>query len=231
MARSGSGLRGDLWLHLYAVVEGVPSWWRPPAQGVGGRPVFLQHVEPFRLLASSVVSPPIRTPATLAQHHDAIASCLDARSMLPFPFDASLPESDLRPWLEANADAIQAALVALQGSVEMTVRLVRLESGGPTTSVAATLRAFAERLVERAALPQWRYSACGSGVSLGATLAFLVPRGEVQDFLARIAPLASRAAGLAVVPGGPWPAYSFAPSLGVERRAAMDEFAPVARAG
>jgi hypothetical protein len=97
--------------------------------------------------------------------------------------------------------------------------------------VAAILRAFAERLVERAALPQWRYTACGSGVSLGATLAFLVPRGEVQEFLARIAPLASRAAGLAVVPGGPWPAYSFAPSLSAERGAAVHEFVPVARAG
>src|SRR5262249_683490 len=33
------------------------------------------------------------------------------------------------------------------------------------------------------------------------------------DFLARIAPVASRAVGVAVVPTGPWPAYSFVPAF------------------
>jgi hypothetical protein len=45
-------------------------------------------------------------------------------------------------------------------------------------------------------------------------VAFLVPRLEVPDFLTRIAPIASRASGVAVVPTGPWPAYSFVPTLG-----------------
>jgi hypothetical protein len=49
-----------------------------------------------------------------------------------------------------------------------------------------------------------------------ASVAFLVERGELTAFLARIAPVAARAAGVAVVPTGPWPAYSFAPAL--ERR-------------
>jgi hypothetical protein len=44
-----------------------------------------------------------------------------------------------------------------------------------------------------------------------ASVAFLLPRAELADFLARIAPVASRAVGVAVVPTGPWPAYSFVP--------------------
>src|SRR5207253_2173220 len=47
-------------------------------------------------------------------------------------------------------------------------------------------------------------------------------RAEVDGFLARIAPIASRAAGIAVVPTGPWPPYSFVPSF--------DRF-PLARLG
>jgi hypothetical protein len=113
----------------------------------------------------------------------------------------------------------------------MTVRLVRLEPGPAGTSAAASLRAFAERLVERAGLARWRYVPCGSGVNLGATLAFLVPRGDVQEFLARIAPLACRAAGLAVVPSGPWPPWSFAPALEVGSWRGMAARLPVARAG
>jgi hypothetical protein len=55
-----------------------------------------------------------------------------------------------------------------------------------------------------------------------AALAFLVPRGEVPAFLARIAPVASHADGVAVVPTGPWAPYSFVPDLGR---------VPLARAG
>jgi hypothetical protein len=35
----------------------------------------------------------------------------------------------------------------------------------------------------------------------------------MDAFLTRIAPIASRAAGIAVVPTGPWPAYSFVPAF------------------
>ena len=54
---------------------------------------------------------------------------------------------------------------------------------------------------------QWR------ALAIAASVAFLVPRAEVPALLARIAPIASRAVGVAVVPTGPWPAYSFVPVL------------------
>lgn len=231
MARNGSGLHDDLALHLYAIVEGLPPWWRPPSQGVGGRPVLAWHVENLSVIASPLAFPLTCTTATLAQHHDMIAALLDAGNVLPVPFDAPLPEAELPIWLEEHWGAIAAALRDVRDSVEMTVRLVRLEPGAPGTSAAASLRAFAERLIERAAVAPWRYLPSGRGVSLGATLAFLVRRGEVQEFLSRIAPLASRAAGLAVVPSGPWPPWSFAPPLEVGSRRCVPELVPVARAG
>ena len=45
------------------------------------------------------------------------------------------------------------------------------------------------------------------------SVAFLVPRPDLTGFLSRIAPVASRAVGVAVVPTGPWPPYSFVPPL------------------
>jgi hypothetical protein len=75
------------------------------------------------------------------------------------------------------------------------------------------LQAVAEALVERAALPQWRYRPSGSTGNVATTVAFLVPRTDLTGFLARIAPVASHAAGIAVVPTGPWAPYSFVPEL------------------
>jgi hypothetical protein len=66
-------------------------------------------------------------------------------------------------------------------------------------------------------LLEWRYRPSGSAGNVAASLAFLVPRGEVAGLLARIAPIASHAAGIAVVPTGPWPPYSFVPALGRTR--------------
>src|SRR5256886_11479907 len=84
-----------------------------------------------------------------------------------------------------------------------------------TTLFRSHLRSLAERLIERAALPHWRYRPAANPTNVAASLSFLVPRDEVPAFLARIAPVASRAAGLAVVPTGPAPAHSLvsAPEL------------------
>jgi hypothetical protein len=97
----------------------------------------------------------------------------------------------------------------------MSVKLLRLDSGleqqgGPGEG---ELRALAEQLVDRAGIEQWRYRPAGSGGNVVASVAFLLPRAELAEFLARIAPIASRALGVAVVPTGPWPAYSFVPTF------------------
>src|SRR5947208_10314674 len=95
----------------------------------------------------------------------------------------------------------------------MTVRLLRLDAGvdGPH------LRSLAERLIERAALPHWRYRPAANPTNVAASLSFLFPRAEVPAFLARFAPVASRAAGLAVAPTGPAPRYSLSSARGPSR--------------
>jgi hypothetical protein len=104
----------------------------------------------------------------------------------------------------------------------MTVKLLRLDgpmpthrdrARGPAGPVNGPLQSLADSLVERAALPQWRRQPSGSGGNVADAITFLVPRPELPAFLARIAPVASHAVGVAVVPTGPWPPYSFVPEF------------------
>jgi len=110
--------------------------------------------------------------------------------------------------------------------VEMSVKLLRLDRAidqqlartRPTERSDAPpgeheLRALAEALVERAGLPKWGYRPSGSGGNVVGSVVFLVPRLDLTAFLSRIAPIASHAVGVAVVPTGPWPPYSFVPPL------------------
>lgn len=203
--------------YLYAMIEGLPKWWRPPREGVGAGAVTASPVRDLFLVTSPIVAPPGRTPGAQARHHDVVGSLLDATSLVPFRFATVVPEADVDGWLDARMALIRTSLAEVRGCVEMTVRLLRLDSrlerGPGAPGVAGLLRGVADRLIERAGLPGWRYCPTGSGGNAAASLAFLVARGDVSALLAHIAPVAARAEGVAVVPTGPWPPYSFAPAL------------------
>lgn len=196
--------------YLYALVEGLSSRWRPPRAGVAGALVEAHAVRDLVLISGPVTLPPARTPRAEAAHHDVLAGLLDSQAVLPFRFGTVVPESDLPRWLETRWSRMRAAMSELRGHIEMSVRLLRLDQKEPSGTL---LRGVAERLVERANLPVWRYYPTGHGVNVAASLAFLVPSDEVATFLARIAPVAARAQNVAVVPTGPWAAHSFAPPL------------------
>jgi hypothetical protein len=204
--------------YLYALVEGLSSRWRPPSAGVGGGSVGAHAVRDLVLVSGPLSLPPARTPRAEASHHDVLTGLLDAQAVLPFRFGTVVAESELPGWLDARWSRVRAALADVRGHVEMSVRLLRLDQSlerGPAgkDTAASLLRSLAERLAERAGLPAWRYYPTGHGANVAASVAFLVPRDEVAAFLARIAPVAARAKDVAVVPTGPWPAYSFAPPL------------------
>lgn len=209
--------------YVYAVADAVPRSWRPPPQGVDGAPVLDIRVDRLVLVASPVVSPPRVTPRLVARHQEVVASLLDARAVLPFPPGTAVAEADLGIWLQNRLRRVRQALDDVADCVEMTVRLLRLDVGSLRDGASGErLRVLADRLVERAGLPRWRYRP-STRDGWGASLAFLVPRGDVPAFLAHIAPVAARAEGLAVVPTGPSAPWSFAPSL--------EETSVAARAG
>ena len=84
------------------------------------------------------------------------------------------------------------------------------------------------RLIDRVGVPEWCYRDGGADGPV-STLAFLVSREGIGDFLARVAPVAARAGDVAVVPTGPCAPSSFAPPLPVPGSAGAGE--RLARAG
>jgi hypothetical protein len=225
--------------YLYAVVDRLPRAWSVPPSGIAGASVEPRPVGDLVILRSRIAVVPGPTPKTLAAHHDVVASAMDADAMVPFRFGTAVPSPETDGWLLTHRALLHATLAALRGCVEMNVKLLRLELAAPRAGDpdgdprrAGQLDVLGERLVARAGVQDWRYRVQGSGSNVAASVAFLVPRAEVPDFLTRIAPIASRAAGVAVVPTGPWPPYSFVPPLGplpvLERLAGVAAFEPVA---
>jgi hypothetical protein len=200
--------------YLYAMVDRLPRRWRAPARGVAGAPVIARRVEGLVAVSSPLAAVPPATAAALAQHEEVVRALLDADALLPLPFGAAV--SDAGSWVRARLGVLREALERLRGSVEMRVRLLRLDARVPERALAD----LADRVVQSAALAPARWRA--ERRRLETALAFLVPRTEVDRFLARIAPVAARAGGVAVVPSGPAPAWDFAPALGLPEHAAPE---------
>jgi hypothetical protein len=200
--------------YMYAVVDGLPAAWHPPPAILGTASVERQPLGSLIVLGSTLDTVPVANPKTLALHHDVVASAVDARGLLPFRYGTAVPDAERDPWLAAQQPTLETALAQVRGCVEMSVKLLRLDSGETSSGPGETeLRALADQLVSRAGIEQWRYRPAGTGGNVVASVAFLLPRPRLADFLARIAPIASRAVGIAVVPTGPWPAYSFVPAF------------------
>ena len=211
-----------MYQYLYAIADRLPAAWRPPDASVGS-PVELRRLGDLVVLVSALERAPDANARTLALHHDVVASTLDAAGTVPFRFGVIVDAEDLEAWLAAHAALINTTLAQLRGCVEMSVKLLRLHCGHSIDRTCrecadgapgvVQLRELAERLVAQAEIERWRYRSPGGGSNVAGSIAFLMARAEVDGFLARIAPIASRATGIAVVPTGPWPPYSFVPSF------------------
>jgi hypothetical protein len=209
-----------MYQYLYAIADRLSARWRPPETSVGG-PVMLRHLGNLAVVTCELDLAPLANARTLAAHHDVVASTLEAAATLPFRFGTLVAAGDLDAWLDAHAPLVRTTLGQLRGCVEMSVKLLRLHCGHSIERTCrecvdgapgvVQLRELAELLVAQAGVERWRYRSPAGGSNVAGSVAFLVPRSEIDAFLTRIAPVASRAAGIAVVPTGPWPPYSFVP--------------------
>jgi hypothetical protein len=211
--------------YLYAIVDRLPSRWRPPTAGILGASIVPRRFETMIVLTSTLEIAPAPGPRSLALHHDIVATVVDAPAVVPLPYGTVVPGPQLGDWIAMRRSLIEASLAAVRGCVEVAVKLLRLDDaltrprplradGAPSEpTVDRDLRGLAEMLADRAGVPRWQYRPSGGAGTLAASVAFLVPRPELAAFLARIAPVASHAVGVAVVPTGPSAPASFAPDL------------------
>ncbi|MBM3221815.1 MAG: hypothetical protein FJZ38_24625 [Candidatus Rokubacteria bacterium] len=214
--------------HLYGILERPPLASRVPDVGVDDRPVLVRRFGPFAVLSTLVERTPRATPCAIARHHDVLAAVAAPGPLFPLPYGVGVPLGALEAWLAGRAASLHAGLRLVRGCVEMHVSVLALHFGDGDP---VRLCKIADRVAEATGVTSWRSRVSGRGGNAAITLAFLVPRTEVPGFLARIAPIASRAGDLAVVPSGPWPAFTFVPSLdgpapaGAERAAVPVPFA------
>jgi gas vesicle protein GvpL/GvpF len=211
--------------YLYAIVDRLPARWRPPTAGILGASIVPRRFETMIALASTIETAPAPGPRSLALHQDIVATVMDAPAVVPLPYGTVVPGAQLGDWIAMRRPLIEAALTGVRGCVEMTVKLLRLDDAltrprplraevvQSEPAADRGLRALAEMLAERAGLPRWQYRPSGGAGNVAASVAFLVPRTDLPAFLARIAPVASHAVGVAVVPTGPSAPASFAPDL------------------
>jgi hypothetical protein len=210
--------------YLYAVAERLPRSWRPPAAGVTRAAVEARRVGDLSVISSALDQAPREGPRLSSLHHDVVATTMSAAGVVPLPCRTVVSSDEVDAWLAHHEPVLRATLAYVRGRVEMNVRLLHLawrhdrtlrapELGSPRSVDAGDLRQLAERLAEHAGAVEWRFRIEGSGRNVAASAAFLLPRDDTGDFLARIGPIASRTPAVAVVPTGPWPPYSFVPAF------------------
>jgi Gas vesicle synthesis protein GvpL/GvpF len=196
--------------HLYGILERPPLASRLPDAGVDDRPVLVRRLGGFVVVSTLVEATPHPTSAALKRHHDVLASITVPGPVFPLRYGVSVPVGGLETWLAIRAGGIRAAFHGLRGRVEMRVSVLSLHFG---TGDVDGLQAVADRVATAAGVANWRGRLSGKGGNAAVVLAFLVPRVDVSTFLSRIAPIASRAGDVAVVPSGPWPPFTFVPAL------------------
>jgi hypothetical protein len=196
--------------HLYGILERPPQVSRLPDAGVDDRPVVVRPFGNLVVLSTLLETIPRPSACALSRHHEVQAAVTVPGPLFPFPYGVGVPTGELEPWLAVRANAVRAGLRAVRGRAEMRVNVLALRFGDGDP---ARLCKVADRVAEASGLSSWRSRISGCRGNATITLAFLVPRPQVPTFLARIAPIASRAGDVAVVPSGPWPPATFVPSL------------------
>jgi hypothetical protein len=138
---------------------------------------------PLAAVVRAVDEAPPAEPSAFLEHEAIVEEVMARQPVLPVRFGTTFADEDeVVALIRSREPELLARLEAVRGCVELAVRL-----DGPGAEAAhAELRAHA-----REAAPN----------------AYLVPAGEVESFVARVA--SYRTPELDVSCTGPWPPYSF----------------------
>lgn len=143
----------------------------------------------------------------LWRRQELLEALMEECSLLPVRYGTTVgDESEAERFLAARHEALVQALERVEGAVELAVRVGGANEEA-STDAAAYVRVKARLLELHDALAAvarddrrlapWRS-------------AFLVPRDEIDMFLARVAAIEQANEDLSLLCTGPWPPYSFA---------------------
>ena len=215
-------------LYLYALSEHPAAV--PPVLGLDDTPVAVERLDAVDALIGVVegerVEPSEAAILAHARVVDAVTAANDA--VLPARFGRGYSDLDaLRTAITARSAELDAALARVRGCLELGLRVMAPRdetrgrdgrgSGSGSDYMRARLeeRRQAERVADEVHTPLAELARAATR-SVGATpelllsAAYLVPRGAVEDFRARLAELGDDHPDLTLACTGPWPPYSFA---------------------
>lgn len=214
-------------LLLYAIAGGEDGAG-PRPDGIDGRPVWdvaADGLTAFVGTAPSALSP---DRDTLVRYEGTVEALMGERTVLPARFGTVLDDAeDVRQLLRERRDRLVASLERVQGAVELGVRAEWDGKAAPPARRPTGPNAGIDYMLERLEL---RRRARDIGDAIDAAVgdlareraqrilvrpenpvsaAYLVPRPNVDDFMARYRQLTAVLPGARLVCTGPWPPYSF----------------------
>jgi hypothetical protein len=213
-------------LLLYAIANG-DHVVAPGISGLDDRPLHSVARGDLAAVVGECQAEPAATPDVLLRFEQAVEELMGDRTVLPARFGTVMAdENAAAQLLISRRDQFADALQRVDGAVELGVRAgwpngdsPPSRPSGPDAGAEYLLgrldrRHRARRLADEvdAALGDLaRESSCrilGRPEST-VTAAYLVPRPQVEEFLARCRSLKDTIAGASLVCTGPWPPYSF----------------------
>jgi hypothetical protein len=160
-----------------------------------------------------------RTVDALWRREELLERLMRDRDLLPVRFGTVVRDEDgaMRA-IEARRDELTARLDRVRGAVELALRVEPVEAGAVRAEAHASGRAYLQAKAGGARAAAQLHEplaelAREAVVQPGRELlraAYLVDRGAVEAFVARVRELQRAHEDLAIVCTGPWPPFSFA---------------------
>lgn len=231
-------------IYLYCVLRGTRE---PPPNLAGIDGALVRAIDLSGLgawVSDAEAMTVVPSPARARDHDRVVRAALEGRTPLPARFGQVVAgEDELRAALAERREVLEAALEQVDGSVEMTIRmLVPVPRSAPLDQptggrqggeggrryleqLAAVQReernvlARAEQIRDRVnsavggLVRAQSYAGAVPGSSL-ATLSHLVPRDRIVAYRSALQTLREEDPALAIMVSGPWAPYSFSEGIG-----------------
>ena len=232
-------------IYLYCLSDELRAENCAPERGVGGALTELFEHGGLGVIVSPFAGEQVRvTRADALAHNRVNSAALTRATLLPFRFGVTVSRQQLADYIEAQREALRAALERVRGCVEMSVKVMwdaaaaRRESAESASVelatperaltpgaayLAAKRRAWLgdARLRERAEeIAVWLGERVGAAAreekrrvrpaeALVLRASYLVERGRLEDYRARLARAQAERPQLSFLTSGAWPPYSF----------------------
>ena len=160
---------------------------------------------------------------SLWRHEELVEALMETRDLLPVRYGTLLADdAAVAQAVGGRSGQLAGQLERVRGAVEIAVRVADRASSPLSGQSAASgtdyMRLQAERVrIARVIHDELSTVARDSTTRPGPELmrgAYLVERGSVDDFVARVRRLQDASPGLDLICTGPWPPYSFADGEG-----------------